>query len=487
MIRQIKNGHINLMKQLIIILFSILSTLSLAQLQIEKTNLEFGDVTNESERFQDIKVTNVGTKKEYILNYKAPKEVTCLFNTQAAEKDSVLIFRVQPNPKKIGPFSYEITLYTSDKIAPTSIRIKGVLKEEIVDPLNKLQACPTFKDRPSMHATDFKLTLITKDRTTEKILPDVTVSLFQNGLEIEQLHTNQHGKMSKEVPLGFIYFYASKKGYLPIEMGSYVNLKTNEITLFLSRDSIQQNIENEKYKNENILVETNKLDTLKDVELSINKAEKFKDNITKSIILTPLDSLPDNQFDMYHFKPLNVTFVIDISSSMKIGDRLELMKFALHQLSSILRKEDQLSIVSYATEAEVLLNTTTGDKKEKLITAISSIKAGGMTAGGEGIKLGCKLNAKALNTEGENLIYIITDGAFNKDSKTYMESIDKYKDMGIRISVVGIQNTPHDAINMEKIAMLGGGNYISIQRLADAEKALIHAVRKACYRKKKAF
>jgi Ca-activated chloride channel family protein len=193
--------------------------------------------------------------------------------------------------------------------------------------------------------------------------------------------------------------------------------------------------------------------------------------------------LPENQFDMYHFKPLNVTFVIDISSSMKIGDRLELMKFALHQLSSILRKEDQLSIVSYATEAEVLLNTTSGDKKEKLTMAISSIKAGGMTAGGEGIKLGCKLNAKTLNTDGENLIYIITDGAFNKDSKIYMESIDKYKDMGIRISVVGIQNTPHDAINMQKIAMLGGGDYISIHRLADAEKALIHAVRKACYRK----
>ena len=106
-----------------------------------------------------------------------------------------------------------------------------------------------------------------------------------------------------------------------------------------------------------------------------------------------------------------------------------------------------------------------------------------MTAGGQGIKLGCKLNAKTLNTDGENLIYIITDGAFNKDSKTYMESIDKYKEMGIRISVIGIQNTPHDAISMQKVASIGGGDYISIQRLADAEKALIHAVRKECYRK----
>ena len=208
------------------------------------------------------------------------------------------------------------------------------------------------------------MTIITKDKTTENLLSDVTVSLFQNGLEIQRLHTNQNGKVSKEVPLGFIYFYASKKGYLPIEMGSYVNLKTNEITLSLSKDSTKQNIENKYIINESILVETNNLDKLKEIELPINKEEKFKDTITKSISLKPLDSLPENQFDMYHFKPLNVTFVIDISSSMKIGDRLELMKFALHQLSSILRKEDQLSIVSYATEAEVLLNTTSGDKKE---------------------------------------------------------------------------------------------------------------------------
>jgi hypothetical protein len=250
-----KNLLSNPLQECVLVLFLfMLINVGFSQLQIEKTTIDFGNVTNDTERYQDIRIKNIGTKKEYILNYKAPKEVTCLFNTQVALQDSTLIFRIQPNPKKTGFFSYEIILYTSDKIEPTLLHIKGNLQEYVEDPLAKLQACPTFKDKPSAHATDFKLTIITKDKTTENLLSDVTVSLFQNGLEIQRLHTNQNGKVSKEVPLGFIYFYASKKGYLPIEMGSYVNLKTNEITLSLSKDSTKQNIENKYIINENILV-----------------------------------------------------------------------------------------------------------------------------------------------------------------------------------------------------------------------------------------
>ena len=470
-------------KSIVFLLFVLTFFRGFTQLVFERTTIDFGDLTNESERFQDILIMNIGSKKEYVLNYKAPREVFCLFNTQAAVKDSTLLFRIQPNPKKIGSFSYEIILYTSDKEEPTILIVKGYLREIIEDPLAKLQSCPTFNDRPSVHATDFKLTVITKDKITGSLLAETTVSLIQNGLDIGRLHTNQEGKVSKEVPLGFIYFYASKKGYFSAEVGSYVNIQSNKITLYLNRDSLYNIYVNKEDTINNKLVETNKLNKYQQVDSTLNIESSLRDNISQDVVLTPIDSLPIDQFDSRHFKPLNVTFVIDISSSMKIGDRLELMKYSLHQLSNILRPEDQLSIVSYASEAEVLLNTTSGDKKEKLKTAISSIKAGGMTAGGEGIKLGCKLNAKSLNTDGENLIYIITDGAFNKDSKTYMESIDKYKEMGIRISVIGIQNIPHDAISMQKVASLGGGDYISIQRLADAEKALIYAVRKECYRK----
>jgi Ca-activated chloride channel family protein len=161
---------------------------------------------------------------------------------------------------------------------------------------------------------------------------------------------------------------------------------------------------------------------------------------------------------------------------------MELMKYSLLQLTGMLRKEDKMAIVSYANNAEVLLNPTAGNRKEEIQETVKKLKSGGMTAGGEGIKLGCKTISTSL-IDGKNIIYIITDGAFNKDSKNYMESIDKYKKMGIQICVIGIQNTAHDALNMQKIAELGGGTYTSIQKLVDAETALMHEIRNQTYRK----
>ena len=79
---------------------------SVGQLVFETTTVDFGELTNDSPKFIDIKISNKGSKKAYILNYKAPREVACLFSNKAAEKDSILLFRIQPNPKKIGNFDY---------------------------------------------------------------------------------------------------------------------------------------------------------------------------------------------------------------------------------------------------------------------------------------------------------------------------------------------------------------------------------------------
>jgi Ca-activated chloride channel family protein len=160
---------------------------------------------------------------------------------------------------------------------------------------------------------------------------------------------------------------------------------------------------------------------------------------------------------------------------------MELMKFSLLELASMLREQDKISLVSYANEAEVILKPTNGVNKTQLQKVITTIKAGGMTAGGEGIKLGCKLNNQSFIEEGVNLVYIITDGAFNKSSRDYVQTLDEFKAKGMIISVIGIQNTPTDAKNMQQVAMSGGGDYLSIQKLADAEKALLLDIKRKTY------
>lgn len=455
---------------LITIIFLFRFTCS-GQLVFETTYIDFGELNNDSPKFIDIKITNKSFKKAFILNYKAPREVSCLFDSQAAEKDSFLIFRIQPNPKKLGKFNYEIPIYTSDKLEPTVLNVFGKLTEEIYDPLATMQGCPDFRSTPSKHATDFKLTIKTIDKNTKQNLENTVVYLLQNGQQIGQFIQRKDGRIHVNTPLGFIYFYATLKGYKPSEKCQYVNIVDNTVTLELVKDSTLKIT-----KEEFTLIEEKPRKELKEVL----KEEPIK--IQESYTPPELQNIPLDEFKSADFQAINVLFIVDISSSMGIGNRMELMKYSLLQLTEMLRQEDKIAIVSYASNAEVLLNPTAGNRKEEIQEKVKKLKSGGMTAGGEGIKLGCKTISNSL-IEGKNIIYIITDGAFNKDSKNYMESIDKFKKMGIQICVIGIQNTPQDALNMRKIAELGGGTYTSIQKLADAETALIHEIRNQTYRK----
>jgi Ca-activated chloride channel family protein len=453
----------------LIIFFQI--TLGISQLEFETTQIDFGELHDGSERYRDIRIKNQGNKKAYILNYTNPKEVACLYTNKGAEKDSVLIFRVQPNPKNLGRFSYDISVYTSDKSEPTILHITGLLKEPLTDPLARMQACPTFNDRPAPNATDFMLRVEVYDNKTKEPIANASVLLIQNGIKKAVWKTNEDGKASKDFPLGFTYFYVVKKGYNSSEKGQYVNIKDSFVTIYLDKKIINNTVFYKEEIKKDILVETKKEDN------------KIIDSIVvKNEVKLPLDSIPLKRFDDTHFNPVNVTFVIDISSSMRIGDRMELMKFSLLELASMLREQDKISIVSYATEADVILKPVNGVNKEQLQKVISTIKAGGMTAGGEGIKLGCKTNNHAFLVDGVNLVYIITDGAFNKSSKDYIQSLDEYKSKGMIISVVGIQNSPTDAKNMQQVAVSGGGDYLSIQKLADAEKVLLLDIKKRTYK-----
>jgi Ca-activated chloride channel family protein len=470
----------NLIKYILIVFILTLQFSSVGQLVFETSILDFGELNNDSPKFMDVKITNTGIKKAYILNYKAPREVACLFSAQAAEKDSMLIFRVQPSPKKLGKFHYEIPIYTSDKLEPTLLVVQGKLTEEIYDPLAAMQACPDFRSTPSKHATDFKLTIKTIDKKTKENLENTLVYLIQQGVEIGQHTQNKTGKIQVKTPLGFIYFFAKHKGYLSAEMCKYVNITDNTVVLELEKDTSVSTKQIEILEKPAERKENPSEETKPDLETLLT-LEKPSEQTTP--ILPSLESLPTSDFDIQHFQPVNVLFVVDISTSMGIGNRMELMKFSLLELTNMLRVQDKIGIVSYANNAQILLNPTSGNQKTEIQDAIKKLKSGGMTAGGEGIKLGCKTISTSL-IEGKNIIYIITDGAFNKDSKNYMESIDKYKKMGIQVCVIGIQNTPHDAINMQKIATLGGGTYTSIQKLADAKTALIQEIRNQSFRNK---
>ncbi len=449
----------------VFLIFILLSFSSIAQLRFETVNCDFGVLESYDDRFVDIKVSNIGAKKEYILSVKKPAEVTYVAASDRIGPDSSMYIRFQVNPSLKGRFSYDIEVFTSDWAAATRIRLSGTINEVPTDNLSAFTACPDFSVRPAGNSQKFELTVITIDAEDKKPLDLSTVSMIQNGTPVWMKRTDKNGKISEDASIGFSYFYAVHEGYFPEELGAYINFNRHEIIIPMRKGPV--------------VLRPELVSTTSDTSIEIILDEQLNQEVSTSSIEIPIElsTLDEDDFSTTHFKPVNVVFILDVSSSMRQSDKMELMKYSLFQLIDMLRAEDRMGIVTYATDTRVLLSSTSGSDKEAIKAQVSELKASGMTAGGEGIKLGYKEALKSFKIDGVNQIIVITDGAFNRNSDDYKKYIRKYRRKGINMSVVGIRNSENDADEMIESARLGGGNYVPIFKLVDAQNNLKQEIR----------
>lgn len=169
----------------------------------------------------------------------------------------------------------------------------------------------------------------------------------------------------------------------------------------------------------------------------------------------------------------NLTFLIDVSGSMGSTNKLPLLKSAFKLLVNQLRPKDKVSIVVYAGAAGVVLESTSGDDKEKILSALDNLQSGGSTAGGTGIELAYKLAEKNFNKKGNNRVILATDGDFNVGAssddamKTLIE--DKRKS-GVFLSVLGFGYGNYKDSKLETLADKGNGNHAYIDTMQEAQK-----------------
>jgi Ca-activated chloride channel homolog len=174
--------------------------------------------------------------------------------------------------------------------------------------------------------------------------------------------------------------------------------------------------------------------------------------------------------------PGNLVFLLDVSGSMEDPNKLPLVKSAFHLLVNQLRSIDKVAIVVYAGNAGLVLPSTPGNEKTKILNAIDNLEAGGSTAGGQGIILAYKIAKDNFLKDGNNRVILATDGDFNvgASSDAEMERLieEKRKD-GIYLSVLGFGMGNYKDSKMEKLADKGNGNYAYIDNILEAKKVFV--------------
>lgn len=187
--------------------------------------------------------------------------------------------------------------------------------------------------------------------------------------------------------------------------------------------------------------------------------------------------------ELTEYKPSNLVFLIDTSGSMYNHNKLPLVKQALSMLLDNLNENDRISIVTYASGTGVALESTPASEKEKILSVINELNAGGATAGASGINLAYE-QAEKFRIDGNNRIILCTDGDFNvgvSSSGELEELITEKREKGIFLSVLGFGMGNYKDSKMEILADKGNGNYAYIDNLREAKKVLADEMAKTIY------
>jgi Ca-activated chloride channel family protein len=182
--------------------------------------------------------------------------------------------------------------------------------------------------------------------------------------------------------------------------------------------------------------------------------------------------------------PSNLVFLIDISGSMDMPNRLPLLKSAFKLLVNNLLETDTVTIVVYGSTVGVWLQPTSGKEKEKIRKSIEELYPGGATPGESGIRTAYAMAKRAFIKDGNNRVILATDGDFNigQASEEELEKmITQHQQWGIYLTCLGVGMGNYKDSKLEILAKKGNGNFAYLDNEQEAEKVLVKELTQTLY------
>jgi Ca-activated chloride channel family protein len=160
--------------------------------------------------------------------------------------------------------------------------------------------------------------------------------------------------------------------------------------------------------------------------------------------------------------PNNLIFLLDVSGSMELPERLPLLKEAVNYLVKQMRPIDKISIVTYSGEAKIVLPSISASENEVVSKSLKKLKSKGESNALAGLQLAYEELSRNFIENGNNRIVIATDGGIQVN-KTLLE-LTKENALNrkyISVFYFGNKEVRHK-LQLESLAKSGFGNYVRI-------------------------
>ncbi|MEM6719414.1 MAG: VWA domain-containing protein [Bacteroidota bacterium] len=197
-----------------------------------------------------------------------------------------------------------------------------------------------------------------------------------------------------------------------------------------------------------------------------------RDSIEKPVV--PVQPQQVTELDVKEYKPNNLVFLIDLSSSMKSPEKLPVLKRSLKRLIGQLRDIDRLTLVSFANSANIDFSTRKVTEKDSLYRLIDNFVATGRTRANQGLQLAYDYTNQNFIDDGNNEIILVTDGLFKLSTQDRRRI---QANTNIVLSTVGLGDNQNALNNLRKLATETSGSFIRIRSVETDIEALLEEVK----------
>ncbi|HVA88968.1 MAG TPA: VWA domain-containing protein [Chloroflexota bacterium] len=160
-------------------------------------------------------------------------------------------------------------------------------------------------------------------------------------------------------------------------------------------------------------------------------------------------------------QPLNLSLVLDHSSSMQRDDKLQRLKEAVSRIIDMMEPHDYLSIVTFGDRATVLLASSPLGDKRAAKEALDAIRC----RGGTEISTGIRAGLQELQTHTANLLsqmLVLTDGQTYGDEAICLALATQAGERQVQITALGLGDDWNSAL-LDELALRTNGHSDYVQ------------------------
>lgn len=177
-----------------------------------------------------------------------------------------------------------------------------------------------------------------------------------------------------------------------------------------------------------------------------------------------------SHFSIDSDEPISIAFLLDVSGSMRLLDRLDDAKQAIKYFVNTLKQSDRFALLIFADNQAEIIQEFTADK-EKFLSVLDPIEAYGQTALNDAVAISPELVDR--QSKGRKAIILLSDGLDNFSKSSPEQAVVLAKSVDVPIYVISFADLPKKIVGKEEAIPV---KYEALQRYSKETGGLFFRV-----------